>query len=70
MADVILQQRLGPNAEAAGAIQHAPAPSALVDQAIGGAGVGQAVEGGERRLDVARTSHVRAARKSRAHNGC
>jgi len=50
VADVAAQA-MRPDAKAAGSIEHAAAPGALMDQAIGGAWIGQRVERGERQLD-------------------
>jgi hypothetical protein len=65
VADVALQQGLRPDAEAAGPIEDATTPRALVHQAIGGARIRQAVESRQRRLNVAWLCH----RNWRHHNG-
>ena len=65
MTDLVLQQRLSPDAETPRTIQDAVAPRALVDQPVVRARIRKRVEGWQRSLNETRTSHA----SSRGNDG-
>jgi hypothetical protein len=56
VADVAAQA-MGPDAEAAGAIEHTAAPGTLVDEPVGGTRIRECIQGRQRHLDQVRREH-------------
>ena len=61
MAYFALQQRQRPDAETASTVDDAAAPRALAHEAVGAAGIGEAIESRERQLDVDGPDHRESA---------